>query len=172
MKNYWLVSWRKNAQYAYSIIYFENLVIYIWLKYFGFNFLQAMFKSNRGTVSGYFLAGRFMTWLPVSEAGRKINREYRYYMAAQDTKFLFEECISPVSTANEWNTFQYEKRNFVSSSGHVIFCVSYKHQWNNEPFNFCCKGTIYCVTVAMRSFHIYSCDKISCFCMKNFDITY
>ncbi|KAJ7389861.1 Sodium/myo-inositol cotransporter [Desmophyllum pertusum] len=26
---------------------------------------QAMFKSNRGTVSGYFLAGRFMTWLPV-----------------------------------------------------------------------------------------------------------
>ena len=30
-----------------------------------YNFLQAMFKSNRGTVSGYFLAGRFMTWLPV-----------------------------------------------------------------------------------------------------------
>ncbi|KAL9966230.1 hypothetical protein ACROYT_G024275 [Oculina patagonica] len=27
--------------------------------------LYAMYKSNRGTVSGYFLAGRFMTWLPV-----------------------------------------------------------------------------------------------------------
>ena len=27
---------------------------------------QAMYKSNRGTVSGYFLAGRFITWLPVS----------------------------------------------------------------------------------------------------------
>lgn len=27
--------------------------------------LYAMFKSNRGTVSGYFLAGRFMTFLPV-----------------------------------------------------------------------------------------------------------
>ncbi|KXJ19120.1 Sodium/myo-inositol cotransporter [Exaiptasia diaphana] len=26
---------------------------------------MATFKSNRGTVSGYFLAGRFMTWLPV-----------------------------------------------------------------------------------------------------------
>ena len=25
----------------------------------------AMFKTNRGTVNGYFLAGRFMTWLPV-----------------------------------------------------------------------------------------------------------
>jgi len=27
--------------------------------------LFAMYKSNRGTVSGYFLAGRFITWLPV-----------------------------------------------------------------------------------------------------------
>src|SRR5258708_6408013 len=25
----------------------------------------SMFRSNRGTVSGYFLAGRFMFWLPV-----------------------------------------------------------------------------------------------------------
>jgi len=25
-----------------------------------------MFQSKRGTVSGYFLAGRFMTFLPVS----------------------------------------------------------------------------------------------------------
>lgn len=25
----------------------------------------SMFRSNRGTVSGYFLAGRFMSWLPV-----------------------------------------------------------------------------------------------------------
>ena len=24
-----------------------------------------MFRSNRGTKEGYFLAGRFMTWLPV-----------------------------------------------------------------------------------------------------------
>ena len=28
--------------------------------------LQAMCRNNRSTVSGYFLAGRFMTWLPVS----------------------------------------------------------------------------------------------------------
>lgn len=28
-------------------------------------FFQSMCRSNRGTVSGYFLAGRFMTWLPV-----------------------------------------------------------------------------------------------------------
>ena len=34
---------------------------------------QAMFKSNRGTVSGYFLAGRFMTWLPVSQSTPPIS---------------------------------------------------------------------------------------------------
>ncbi|CAG2115475.1 unnamed protein product, partial [Medioppia subpectinata] len=26
----------------------------------------AMYKSNRGTISGYFLAGRYMVWLPVN----------------------------------------------------------------------------------------------------------
>ena len=29
---------------------------------------QSMCRSNRGTVAGYFLAGRFMIWLPVSIA--------------------------------------------------------------------------------------------------------
>ena len=32
---------------------------------------QATYKSNRGTVSGYFLAGRFMTWIPVSIKTKK-----------------------------------------------------------------------------------------------------
>jgi len=36
--------------------------------------LQAMFRSNRGTVSGYFLAGRSMLWLPVSTVYSKIFR--------------------------------------------------------------------------------------------------
>ena len=30
------------------------------------NSIQALTTTNRSTVSGYFLAGRFMTWLPVS----------------------------------------------------------------------------------------------------------
>ena len=36
--------------------------------------------------------------------------------------------ISRVSAANELNIFQHEKRNFVSQSGHVMFCLLYKHQ--------------------------------------------
>ena len=46
--------------------------------------------------------------------------------------------ISQVSTANECNIFfQNEKRNFISPSGHVMFYLSYKHQWNtNTDFPF------------------------------------
>ena len=28
--------------------------------------LQSMCRPNRGTVEGYYLAGRYMSWLPVS----------------------------------------------------------------------------------------------------------
>ena len=33
------------------------------------------------------------------------------------------------------NIFQHEKRNFVSPSGHVIFYLLYKHQWNTTSFH-------------------------------------
>ena len=48
-----------------------------------------------------------------------------------DTKFLFEwaQRMSEIS-------FQHEKRNFVSPSGHVMFYLLYKHQWNTKPFHF------------------------------------
>ena len=55
-----------------------------------------------------------------------------------DTKFLFESW----KIFHEWAQrmseifFQQEKRNFVSSSGHVMFYLLYKHQWNTEPFHF------------------------------------
>ena len=32
--------------------------------------------------------------------------------------------------------FQHEKRNFVSPSGHVMFYLLYKHQWNTKLFHF------------------------------------
>ena len=55
-----------------------------------------------------------------------------------DTKFLFE-CWK---IFHEWTQrmseifFQHEKRNFVSPSGHVMFYLLYKHQWNTKPFHF------------------------------------
>ena len=88
----------------------------------------------------------------------KINRGY--YMAARDTKFLFENCISWVSTANKWNTFQYEKRKFVSARDHPISVYSIN---SNEIMNlstFAAKGAIRYVTVAMCSFHKTVCEII------------
>ena len=30
---------------------------------------------------------------------------------------------------------EHEKIKFISTSGHVIFCLLYKHQWNTKPFH-------------------------------------
>ena len=72
--------------------------------------------------------------------------------------------ISRVSAANEWNIFQHEKRNFVSPSGHVMFYLLYKHQWNAKPFHFniffCCEGAMYHVAIATM---IFSHVKITCY---------
>ena len=60
--------------------------------------------------------------------------------------------------------FQHEKRNFVSPSGHVMFYLLYKHQWNTKPFQwnsfFLAKGAIYYVAIATV---IFSHVKIPCY---------
>ena len=58
--------------------------------------------------------------------------------------------------------FQHEKRNFVSPSGHVMFYLLYKHQWNAKPF-YPAKGAIYYVAIATV---IFSHVKIPSFCTK------
>ena len=45
---------------------------------------------------------------------------------------------------NEWASRErvwvkyifHEKRNFVTPSSHVMYYLSYKHQWNTKPFHF------------------------------------
>ena len=64
--------------------------------------------------------------------------EYRrYYIAAWRYKIscLVLKNISWASAANKLKIFQHEKRNFVSTSGHVIFYLLYKHQWNKRSFH-------------------------------------
>ena len=69
-----------------------------------------------------------------------LNCIYRgYYMAAWRYEISLQvlKNISRVSAVNEWNIFfQHEKRNLVSPSGHVMFYLLYKHQWNTKPFHF------------------------------------
>ena len=58
--------------------------------------------------------------------------------------------------------FQHEKRNFVSPSGHVMFYLLYKHQWNTKPFHFnsffYVKGAVYYVAIAKGN--IFTCEDI------------
>ena len=60
--------------------------------------------------------------------------------------------------------FQHEKRNFISSSGHVMFYLLYKHQWTTKPFHFNSffgvKGAIYFVVTATV---IFSHVKVTCY---------
>ena len=85
-----------------------------------------------------------------------------------DTKFLF----SCWKIFHEWAQrtteifFQHEKRNFVSSSGLVMFYLLYKHQWNTKQFLFNSfigvKGVIYYVAVAtvIDNNVLFTCEDI------------
>ena len=47
----------------------------------------------------------------------------------------------------EWSTryrVDHEKIKFISISGHVIFCLLYKHQWNTKPFYFTQRRDLLC----------------------------
>ena len=56
-------------------------------------------------------------------------------MAAQRYE-IFLRVLKNISRVSGWNIFntKREKRNFVSPSGHVMFYLSYKHQWNTKLF--------------------------------------
>ena len=88
----------------------------------------------------------------------------------RDTKFLsdfwkiFHEWLQQTSKI----LFQYEKRNFVSPSSHVMFSLLHTHQWNTKPFHsnsFFCER---CDLLCSHSNNDISCVKysISSFCMK------
>ena len=60
-----------------------------------------------------------------------------YYIAAQrhEISLWVLQNISWVSEGNKWNIFQHEKSSSVSPSGHVMFYLVHKHQWNTKPFH-------------------------------------
>ena len=66
------------------------------------------------------LSQKFLMMFLVSEVKSSSHRGY--YMAAR----RYEICLF----------FQHAKRNFASPSGHAMFYLLYKHQWNTKPFHF------------------------------------
>ena len=83
-----------------------------------------------------------------------INHVFISYSAVQIYEISYIEDITcPLMDMNfifEWSTryltserservryrVDHSKIKFISISGHVIFCLLYKHQWNTKPFYF------------------------------------
>ena len=55
----------------------------------------------------------------------------------------------------ELNIFQHKKRDFVSSSVHVMFYLLYKHHWNTIPFHFRCEGRHLVCNHSNDDFHVW-----------------
>ena len=64
------------------------------------------------------------------ELARRLERNRGYYLAAR----RYEISLRVLKTLTREIFFQHEKRNFVSPSGHVMFYLLYKHQWNAKLF--------------------------------------
>ena len=73
-----------------------------------------------------FLSFRLYGSLMVLVIKTKIIINRGYYMAARRYE---------ISLRKRVKYSQHEKRNFVSPSGHVMFYLLYKYQWNTKPFH-------------------------------------
>ena len=100
-----------------------------------------------------------------------------YYVAPWRYEFLFEcwKIFHSFAALTREIFFQHEKRNFVSPSGHVMFYLLYKHQWNTKPFHFnsfwCERRNLLCSLSNGDIFTyednmLFSHVKISCFRVK------
>ena len=60
-----------------------------------------------------------------------------YRMAREDKLNFFFSSVESISQLHSlMKYFSKLRRNFVSRSGHVMFCLLYKHQWNTKPIHF------------------------------------
>ena len=78
--------------------------------------------------------------------------------------FIYEVRLGSNSTPNlalqeqrtrELNIFQHKKRDFVSSSVHVMFYLLYQHLWNTIPFHFRCEGRHFVCNHSNDDFHVW-----------------
>ena len=56
---------QRPQQSYHQLSFWDYVAIILYFVLVVFVGVIALFRKNRGTVSGYFLAGRFMWWLPV-----------------------------------------------------------------------------------------------------------
>ena len=64
-----------------------------------------------------------------------------------DMNFIFEWSTRYLTSERSERVryrVDHEKIKFISISGHVIFCLLYKHQWNTKPFYFTQRRDLLC----------------------------
>ena len=91
------------------------------------------FKKSRFFFEAFYcisLLARFFR----SSALNESLKQRGYYMAARRYEISLRVLKNIALTREIF--FQHEERNFVSPSGHVMFSLLYKHQWNTNPFHF------------------------------------
>ena len=96
-------------------------------------------------------------------------------ISSWDQKYFTSEPCEQVSY--KYFIFQHVMRNhfFVSPSGHVLFYLLFKHQWNTKQlhFNFFCLESAICIFIHSNC-ELCTCEdsiiflhvKLSCFCVK------
>ena len=65
----------------------------------------------------------------------------------EDMNFMFEwqeQYLTSERSKRVRYRVDHEKIKFISISGHVIFCLLYKHQWNTKPFYFTQRRDLLC----------------------------
>ena len=85
---------------------------------------------------------------------QEINRGYYMAMWRYKISLRVLKIISLIRCIHSWNTFQHSKRNFVSPSGHVMFYLLYKHQWNSKPFHL----NIFLLQKALFIMYVVTCE--------------
>ena len=86
-------------------------------------------------------------------------------MEIQNFSSSVEKCFTRSLRSLVKYFFQHEKRNFVSPSGHVMFYLLLKYQWNTKPFDFNSffdvKGAIYYEAMATVIFSHVKISEVS-----------
>ena len=105
----------------------------------------------------------FLKWALVTTRVTTYQRYRGYYMAAwrYEISLWVLKNIWRVSAADEWNIFQHLKRNFVSSSGHVMFI--YYMSTNEIPNLFTTVSKITC-HFHMWRYHVFL-QKLTWYCI-------
>ena len=129
---------------SHETIRLELICVAHWLKRvpvffqsFSHNTVSSEVKSCVNLLTMIALIPVFLNWSLYS----LIDLTYREDITCPrvDMNFIFEWSTRYLTSERSERVryrVDHEKIKFISISGHVMFCLLYKHQWNTKPFYF------------------------------------